>query len=118
MTRLRVLFCMGVGLLLSTGWLAGQEAKQEAKQETKKEAVPIRGQLPPYWKQLGLSKEQVQTVYKIQADYGGKVSELSQKIDKLKSQQKADMEKVLTPAQKERLREIIAGKAPTETKKP
>ena len=109
MTRLRAILCVVVGLLLTTGWLAGQDDKKDSP-------TAVRGQLPTYWKQLGLSKDQVQTVYKIQSDYRPKIDDLKQKITKLQAQEKAELEKVLTPAQKERLREIIAGKAPSDTK--
>jgi Spy/CpxP family protein refolding chaperone len=69
----------------------------------------IRGVLYPKWKDLGLSKDQVQAIYKIQSESRSKIDKLETEIRKLKAQEKADAEKLLTPAQKARLKELILG---------
>jgi hypothetical protein len=106
MTRCRLFFCVTLGVLLSTGWLAGQDEK--------KDPAKLKGQLPANWGKLGLSKEQIQKAYAIQAEFKGKMDGLNAQLAKLKTQQQAELEKVLTPTQKEKLREIITGKAPAE----
>jgi hypothetical protein len=99
-----------VGLLLGGGWLWAQDNKES--KEPKKEEPPaqrLRGQLPANYKKLGLSDEQIQKIYRIQADYQTKVRELEDQIKKLKIQEKSEIEKVLTKAQRERLKEILTG---------
>jgi len=95
---------MLVGVLLASG-LIGQE---------KDVPVKAKGMLPPNWKKLGLTDDQVQQVYRLQARYNAQIAELDAKIKELKKTEKAELEKVLTAAQKARLKEIVAG----EDKKP
>lgn len=78
--------------------------------------VRPRGQLRQGWKQLGLTEEQVTKIYTIQADYRTKIAALEAQIKELKSKQETDEFKVLTEAQKARLKEIFAGKVPAEPK--
>jgi hypothetical protein len=66
---------------------------------------------------LGLSEEQKQKVYTTRADYRAKIGALEQQIDKLKAQEQAELLKILTDAQKARLREILVGKVPPEPEK-
>lgn len=96
-----------VGLVLGSGWVWAQDAKDPKKEEPPTQR--LRGQLPANYKKLGLNDDQVQKIYRIQADYQGKVKELEDQIKKLKTQEKGDIEKVLTKAQRERLKEILTG---------
>ncbi len=73
-----------------------------------------RGQLYPNWKKLGLSDSQVQEIYKIQTKYRTKIEALEVQIRELKKQERSDAEKVLTDAQKARLKEILSGDAPKD----
>ncbi|HMP03199.1 MAG TPA: hypothetical protein PKD86_05570 [Gemmatales bacterium] len=89
---------------LACGGLAwAQDGKDETPQ------ARLRGQLPANYKKLGLSEEQVQKIYKIQNDYDVKLRALDEQIKKLKAQQRSDVEKVLTTAQRARLKEIQTG---------
>lgn len=106
MIRVRLLLCVVLCALLGGGWLAGQEEKGK-----------VRGTLPANWRKLGLSSDQVQKVYTVQGEFRGKISVLQAQIDKLKAQEKTELAKVLTPAQKERLQEILTGKVPGEPAK-
>jgi Spy/CpxP family protein refolding chaperone len=74
-----------------------------------------RGRLPPLWSRLGLTDEQKQKVYQVQGEYAAKIDGLQRQIDDLRRKERADMEKVLTNAQKARLRELLTGRAPAET---
>lgn len=106
MIRVRFVLCVVACVMLGSGWLAGQDEKGK-----------LRGTLPANWKKLGLSSDQVQKVYSIQGEFRGKIGALQAQIEKLKSQEKAELAKVLTPAQKERLQEILTGKVPGEPAK-
>jgi hypothetical protein len=88
----RLLALSAFVLVLSAGgWLVGQE---------------LKGILPANYGKLGLSDEQKQKIYKLQADYKGKVETLEKQLATLKSEQKKDIEAVLTPAQKTKLKEL------------
>ena len=91
--------------------------------QDKKDTPPAKakGTLPANWKKLGLTDEQAQKVYKVRADYGDQISTLRQKITQLQSEERAELLKLLTDAQKARLKEIATAdidKKPTEDKKP
>jgi hypothetical protein len=88
-----------VVLLVSCSWLLGDDTK------------PSKGRLPTGWTKLGLTQDQKLQLYKVESDYVQKIEPLQQQIEKLRSQQRADMLKVLTDAQRARLREILASKA-------
>jgi hypothetical protein len=92
---------LGVVLLLSGSGAAGQD---------KELPIKIRGQLPPGWKKIGLSDEQVQRVYKIQGQYKSKINKLEAEIKLLRAEEKAEMFRVLTDDQKTKLRQLIEGK--------
>jgi hypothetical protein len=78
----------------------------------------IRGQLPANYGKLGLTDVQKQSVYKIRADYKGKIDQLAKQLAKLKSEEKEALEKVLTPEQLKRLKEIRSGEKTPEKPKP
>jgi hypothetical protein len=84
--------------------------------DPKKNAPKTRVALPQNWSKLGLSDEQKRRVYGIQAEFRVKVDELKQQIDDLKKKETQEMFKILTDAQKARLREILADKAPSDDK--
>jgi Spy/CpxP family protein refolding chaperone len=73
----------------------------------------LKGFLPMYWKNLGLTESQKQQVYKVQADYKKKLEALEQQIEQLKEARRKDLEAILTEQQKAELRKILQGKAPS-----
>ena len=93
-------------LLMTGGLLSGADTKDK-----------LKGTLPANWGKLGLSDEQKQKVYKVQADYKEKIADLEKQLKEAKENEKGDMEKVLTDDQKKRLRELLGSKAPPEEKK-
>jgi hypothetical protein len=113
-----------LGLLTCAFWFASGEQSAAQKdtapvKDTTKDAPPKdgptpKGTLPANWKKLGLTADQVKQVYKVQDTYHTKIDALKQQIDDLKKAEKGELEKVLTPAQKDRLREIILGEAPKD----
>jgi hypothetical protein len=72
--------------------------------------------LPANWKKLGLSDDQVQSVYKVQASYKARIDVLAAQIQTLRKEERAELEKILTPAQKDRLKEIVTGETKTPAK--
>jgi hypothetical protein len=89
-------------ILLGSSWLMADDPKTTGK---------AKGSLPANWGKLGLSDDQKKQVYSIEGEYRTKIEELQMKIDDLKKKQKAELTKVLTVAQKARLKEILASKA-------
>ena len=99
------LILLGMALFVSTGISGGGKK--------------VKGQLPPGWKKLDLSKEQVLKIYTIQTQYRDKIKALEVQLKELKAQEKTDMVKVLSSEQKENLRKILLGeekKATTKSK--
>lgn len=101
MRRLPVVFgivMLAVSLIVTAG--GTQEGKKD--KDDKKETGKIKGQLPAGFKDLGLSKEQISAIYKVQTEYNGKIKELQSKIDDLKKQRFQEELKVLTPDQRKK----------------
>jgi len=111
MNRVRILVAAFALVIVSSPWVAGDDAKA-----TRDPAPKMRGQLPQNWGKLGLSDEQKQKIYEVQSKHRAKIETLEKQIAELKDQQRKDMEAVLTAAQKARLREIVAGKVPSDEK--
>jgi hypothetical protein len=101
-------FVLCVGMFLG-GWLQGQDRKEPPdtkKPDTKVDEPKVKGQLPPGYKKLGLSEDQVQAIYRKQNEYHAKIEEHQKAITALKAELKVEEEKVLTKAQKDRLKEL------------
>jgi Spy/CpxP family protein refolding chaperone len=105
-----------VALVGFVGFSSAQAPKKEDKPAEKKDDKKEKGQLPTYWKQLGLTDKQVQEVYKIQNKYNEEIDTLEAKIKELKEKSKKESNGVLTKEQKERLEAIIKEKAGTDKK--
>ena len=103
MSRLRcALFVLGLALLAVTS-TSGQDKKSD------KDDPKVKGTLPAHWRELGLSDDQKQKVYKVQAGYKAKIDDLEKKIKDLKAEEQEERLKVLTEDQRKKLREILAG---------
>jgi hypothetical protein len=94
-----------VSTLLLTGGMIFGDDKQDPTPRS-------RGTLLPLWSKLGLTDEQKQQIYSIQGEFRGKIEDLRSQIHKLERDQRSQMEKVLTDAQRARLRELITEKFP------
>jgi len=106
MARPTVVFSILIVALLAVTGLSGADRKDSGPRG--------RGRLPPSWSKLGLTDEQKQQIYAVQDQYQTKIEGLEQQLRELRKQQRTDMGKILTPAQKARLREILAEKAPSD----
>ena len=69
-----------------------------------------RAGLPASWGKLGLTDTQKKEIYNLQSEYRAKIDDLQKQIDDLKKKERSEMLKVLTDAQKARLKEIAAAK--------
>jgi hypothetical protein len=82
-------------LLAAVTLCAGQDSTPKPKQT-----------VPPLWSHIGLTREQKVKMREIQANYREKINELKRQIRTLENQQRAELETLLTPAQKARLKEV------------
>ena len=99
-----------LGLVLMVGVGATQDTKKDKN----------KGFLPPGWKDLDLSADQKDKAYKILNDYKLKLNDLNDSIKKLKTEEKGELAKILTDAQKDKLKAAVVGettKKKTEEKK-
>jgi hypothetical protein len=95
-------------VIVTAGLLSADDRKEPASR--------AHGSLPPLWSRLGLTDEQKQQAYSIQTEYRAKIDDLERQVRKLRKDERAEMEKVLTDAQKARLRELISERAPGASK--
>lgn len=108
MKIVRVFLGGALAVVLVGGMLLGDDTKSSKG----------RGSLPASWGKLGLSDAQKKEIYSIQSDYRAKIEDLQKQIDDLKKKERAEMFKVLTDAQKARLKEIAAAKVGGDDSKP
>jgi hypothetical protein len=100
----------GLALMVNTG--TSQDAKQDAKKGD--QPAKTKGYTPPGWKALNPSKEQVLKFGDVHTTFNGKVKALQDQIADLKTQEKIELVKLLTPEQKKQLQTLII---PDETPK-
>lgn len=101
MLRLPVLFglvTLALALLVSAG--GTQDAKKD--KDEKKDPPKIKGFLPRGFKDLGLSKAQIEKIYTAQNEHRKKIAELQAKIGELKKSENAEVFKVLTEDHREK----------------
>src|SRR5262249_12326025 len=103
-----------VALLLVVSWLVAGDTKPDAN---KKDTEPkVKGTLPPGWKKAGLTEDQVQAIYKVQAEYRAKIEALEQELQELRLREYGDQLEVLSDAQTARLKELGEFKGPAAPK--
>lgn len=98
MLRVRSLYVAALGLCVAGSALLAQEAT--AKKD--------RGPLPANFGKLALSDEQKAKAYPIHEEYQKQIDDLSAQIKKLQAERSAKLRELLTPGQKERLKELQA----------
>jgi hypothetical protein len=101
-----------VRLAMVTGFLVALSLSLTSVQAQDKK----KGALPANFGKLGLSDEQKQKVYSIQAKYKTEKDDLNKKLKKVTDDQNAEVFGVLTPDQKEKLKELTSFEK-TEKKK-
>jgi len=108
--KLRRMNAVGVACALALAVLAGLSRAQDEKKEssgTKSGKEEVKGKLPIYFGQIGLSKKQEDEVRKAAQPFDEKIfhfrkqiAELDKQIDELDAQKVAACEKVLTDGQR------------------
>jgi hypothetical protein len=109
MLRLRAVVTVLAVALLVTGWSLGDDPK---------DPPPPRGTLPANFKKLGLTDEQREAILKVRGTYAAKVAALRRQITQLQKEEREELEKLLTDAQKARLKEIRVGETKPKGKTP
>jgi Spy/CpxP family protein refolding chaperone len=104
MTRVRNLVGL-LAVLVLVGWLVAADDPKKPD-EPKDPPVKTKGLLPQGWKKLGLTDAQVQDIYKVHSKYRTKIDELEQQVRELRQQERTEEYKLLTDAQKARLKEL------------
>ncbi len=111
MQRMTVIVGMAI---LAVACAVGVGTSQDAKKDP---AKPKATQLPPGWKDLGLTAEQKAEVKKIQQSYKSKIKGLEDQIKEAKAHERQEMVKVLTDDQKDKLRKLAIGEESGKDKK-
>jgi hypothetical protein len=98
----------------------GQQPQQGATLATPKAKAPaaarkVTRRLPNNYGKLQLNDAQKETIYGLQTMYNSKIEALEEQIQMLKEQRDAEIEAVLTPAQKQALKALLTQ---SKTKKP
>ncbi|HEY7154849.1 MAG TPA: hypothetical protein VH575_12880 [Gemmataceae bacterium] len=89
-------------------------AQQQTTKEDKKKAdeapapIVVKTSLPRGWKSLGLSDKQKQQVLTTRARFAVRRKTLEEQIKALKDEEMTALEKLLTDAQRQRLKELRA----------
>jgi hypothetical protein len=91
MFRLLGLVILGMSLVVTTATTQDKKEKDQPK---------VKGQLPAGFKDLGLTKAQIESIYKIQTEYKTKINELQTKINELKKTENKEVFGVLTDDQR------------------
>jgi hypothetical protein len=91
--------------VLEAAWLPGHDRKPTDNADTKATRT-----LPAGWSLLKLTKERKERIHVIHDSSKAKIDELQKQIKDLRDQEKDELLKVLTTAQKKRLEEIVPGK--------
>ena len=90
-----------VMVLAGSGWLLADDDKKDPPTRTD-------GMLPAGFNKLGLSEAQRQKVYDTLVEYRTQIEELKYQIRGLEIKEGEELQKILTDAQKARLREVLA----------
>jgi hypothetical protein len=90
---------LAVGLLAG-GFLMGDDKKPD-------DPAKVKGKLPAHFKKLGLSDQQMQQIFKIEASYAEKIDAAKKQLADLVAAQHHDVDNVLTDEQKTHLKELL-----------
>jgi hypothetical protein len=86
-------------------------------QDTKPKEPKTKGQLPQGWSKLGLTEDQKEQVYKLNAEHKEAVDKLKEEIAKLDAQLVKKRLAVLNDEQRKKLREMVGGEPDPKDKK-
>ena len=113
---MRMKWAVAVLVVAFGGAAFAQDGKPKVPKAADKPEGKAKGQLPPNWKNLGLTDEQTQKVYKLQAKYNEDIDKLEEQIKAMKEKMSKERLTILTVEQKKRLEDILKEKAGTDKK--
>jgi len=97
---------LGAGLSSYRSLAADKEAVKAEKKEAKERAKP-RGRLPDFYSKV-VTEEQKEKIYAVQAAHADKIAALSAQMKEELAKQKEEIDAVLTPEQREKLKVLVA----------
>ena len=89
-------------------------AQETNPQQTTEESTPAksrkkpRGRVPNHYGKIGLTDDQKEEIYAIQAKYREQIDKLQEQINELQQEEASEVYLVLTDNQKESLKKILA----------
>jgi hypothetical protein len=86
---------------------ASTDSTSTSKSTTKSSPPDPAHRVPPGYADLGLTDQQRERIYKIQAEYHPKIQDLQKRLDKMQAERKTECEAVLTAQQKRLLGEHL-----------
>jgi len=89
-------------ILLTSNGLYSQDKKDDP-------APKVKVALPSGWGKLDLTADQKASIHKVQIKYKEDIDKLKDKIKDMQNEEKQEMVKLLTPAQKKKLQELATG---------
>jgi Spy/CpxP family protein refolding chaperone len=116
MNALRWLLVLAAVVVFAPAAATAQEPKDPPKSSAAKAgesqqdpAVVPRGQLPPNWRQLGMTEEQKNKVYAVQGKFRARMADLEKQLKEIKAEERKELEKLLSPEQRRKLKELTLG---------
>jgi hypothetical protein len=97
---------LSLTVLLALALAAMAQDKPLKEDKKTEEPVVIKASLPKGWKSLGLTDTQKKEVLTTRAKYAVKRQKLEEQLKALKAEEMESLEKILTDAQKQRLKEL------------
>jgi hypothetical protein len=111
------LLMLSGGLPLSAQEPTSTKSESKVKTKTGRRAFDPTRRVPMYFGQLGLTDEQKESIYAIQAKEMPKIDALEKQVEDLRGQMLRDCEATLTSAQKQLLEQRRTGGSETRSKK-
>src|SRR5262245_61041107 len=104
MFKARLFALFAALLLLPAAWVLSQEKESAKAKDEPAKATKVA--LPKGWTKLGLTEAQKQEAYKTRARYLEPIRRLQDQLDALKTEERTELEKILTPEQRKQLKGI------------
>ncbi|HZW29339.1 MAG TPA: hypothetical protein VFF52_01445 [Isosphaeraceae bacterium] len=95
----------------------GSQTDSPTKAKSSRRAFDPARRVPMYFGQLGLTEDQRESIYKVQAKHMPKIEALEKQIEEIRGQMLKECEAVLTSAQKKMLEDRRAAAAESRARK-
>jgi hypothetical protein len=102
MTR-RAILCIGVLTVVMNAPPFALPPQAADGESALQQADKPRGRLPNLFGKLGVSADQREKIYAVQAEFDPQIDELLDRVEELRAQRNSEVEAVLTDAQREQL---------------